>query len=329
MTRPLLAILVLAILAAGAAEAAVPSRQIALAVPAAQSVAIEAVKLTGTDTAGPLRLSSTASPRATALVVRRANTMFVIVVNRTGGRASIELGSVPRSTTVTVKSLADISAAAPRTRSAFARSVGKLLGWNPLASPSTVAAPGVTVRVYDAQRPTGRPVGSRLAVQAVQDASQLLQTLTASVRDDLYEQIDETSGCILGRVRCGKYVFGFTGLKETIVRSDDPTYKLTTRYTGTTCGRTMLGQPWKITTQSGTDPPVKHTVDLAKTNEVFTSYATVSGVGSGTAIHKLGPQPGAFPAMQALVDSTGVWSSDAGGQTVLVSVTKLPAGKSC
>ncbi len=166
-------------------------------------------------------------------------------------------------------------------------------------------------------------------MQTVEDASQLLQTLTASVRDDLYEQIDETSSCILGRVRCGKYVFSFKGLKETTVRSDQPGFRLTTHYTGTTCGRTMLGQPWKITTQSGSDPPVRHTVDLAKTNEVFTSYATVNGVGSGTAIHKLGPQPGAFPGMQALVDSTGVWSSDAGGQTVQVSVTKLPAGKTC
>ncbi len=329
MTRRLLGILVLAISAVGAAQAAVPTRQIPLAAPPARSVAIEAVRLDGVYSSATLGLSNATAPRATALVARRANTIFAIIVNRAGGRASIQLGSVPASTAITVKSLPDIAAASPRARSAFPRSIARFLGWSPLTSPNTLAAPGVTVRVYDVQHPEGRPVESGLAVQAVQDAGQLLQALTASVRDDLYEQIDETSGCILGRVRCGKYVFSFTGLQETIVRSDDPSFKLTTHYTGTTCGRTMLGQPWKITTRSGSDPPVKHTVDLRRRNDVFTTVAKVEGVGSGTAIHKLGPQPGAFPAMQALVDSTGVWSSDAGGQTVPVSVTRLPAGKSC
>ena len=329
MKRRLVGILALAISVVGAAAAAVPSRQIPLAAPPAGSVAIEAVKLNGVYSGSTLRLSSTAAPRATALVARRANTIFAIVVNRTGGRASIQLGSVPASTAVTVKSLPDIAAASPGARSAFPRSIGTFLGWNPLTSPNAIAAPGVTVRVYDAQHPAGRPVGSRLAVQAVEDASQLLQALTGSVRDDLYKQIDATSACILGRVRCGSYVFSFKGLQETTVRSDDPAYKLTTHYTGTTCGPTLLGQPWKITTQSGKGSPVKHTVDLAKTNEVFTTYPTVNDGGSGTAIHKLGLQPGALPLMEALVDSTGVWSSDAGGQTVPVSVTKLPAGKSC
>jgi hypothetical protein len=329
VTRRLLGILVLAISAVGAAAAAAPMRQIPLAAPAAQSVAIDAVKLAGVDTNATLRLSSTAAPQATALVARKANTIFAIVVNRAGGKASLQLGSVPGSASLALKTLADVGAASPGTRSAFSRSVGTFLGWNPLASPNGVAAPGVTVRVYDAQHPAGRPVAPGLAVQAVADAGQLLQALTASVRDDLYKQIDETSACILGRLTCGKYVFSFKGLQETIVRSDDPSFKLTTHYTGATCGRTMLGQPWRITTQSGSDPPVTHTVDLRKRNDVFTTVAKVKGVGSGTAIHKLGPQPGAFPAMQALVDSTGVWSSNAGGQTVPVSVTSLPAGKSC
>jgi hypothetical protein len=329
MKRRLVGILVLAISVVGAAAAAVPSRQIPLSAPPAGSVAIEAVKLNGVHSGATLRLSTTAAPWATTLVARRANTIFAIVVNRNGARASIQLGSVPASTAITVKGLPDIAAASPGARSAFPRSIGTFLGWNPLTSPNTIAASRVTIRVYDTQHPAGRPVGSGLAVQAVEDASQLLQALTGSVRDDLYKQIDETSGCILGRVRCGSYMFSFKGLKETIVRSDKPSFKLTTRYTGSTCGRTLLGQPWKITTRSGTDPPVKHTVDLAKTNQVFTTYPTVNDGGSGTAIHKLAPQPGALPLMEALVDSTGVWSSDAGGQTVPVSVTKLPAGKSC
>jgi hypothetical protein len=62
---------------------------------------------------------------------------------------------------------------------------------------------------------------------------------------------------------------------------------------------------------------------------IFTDSATVNGF-TGTAIHKLYLVPGAFPGMQAIVDSTGVWSSDLGGGiTVPVSVTRLPAGKSC
>jgi hypothetical protein len=328
MTRRLVGILVLAVAAVGAAGAAVPSRQIPLASPTAQNVAIEAVKLAGSAAAAPLRLSSAAAPQATALVARKTNTIFAIVVNRTGGKASIQLGSVPGSTSITVKSLTDVGTASPQARSTLPRSIARVLGWNPLTKPSDLTAPGVTVEIYDSRHPAGRPLASELAVRSAEDAAQLLISPNISVRDDLYEQIDETSACILGRVVCGSYVFSFRGLRETIVRSDQPKFHLTTHYTGRTCGRTLLGQPWTIVTQSGSGRPVSHKVDLAKANIVFTTFAKVK-VGSGSAIHKLGPQPGAFPLMEALVDSTGVWSSDAGGQTVPVSVTKLAAGKSC
>ena len=114
-----------------------------------------------------------------------------------------------------------------------------------------------------------------------------------------------------------------------IIRSDQPKFRLTTGYTGRTCGRSLLGQPWTVVTRSGEGRPVTRRIDLAKTKIVFTTSATVNGVGSGTAIHKLAPSKGAFPVMEALVDSTGVWSSNAGGRTVAISVTKLPAGKAC
>jgi hypothetical protein len=124
-------------------------------------------------------------------------------------------------------------------------------------------------------------------------------------------------------------VFTFSRLAETIVRSDQPNFRLTTAYSGRTCGRSPLGQPWTITTRSGSGRSVKHRIDLRKTATVFVTTAKVSGVGSGTAIHKLVPHIGAFPLMEAQVDSTGVWSSNSGGLYVPVTVTKLPAGKSC
>jgi hypothetical protein len=272
----------------------------------------------------------TRTTRSTPFLLRVSNvedSSFLLEAASTSKPDTILRITRPRGSAL---GLVDTGKTTPSRGAAFQRAVQQLLaGWDPFAKPELLTAGGVLLRLYDVKHPGGRPLQHALAVQAVESSKQLLQGPTISVRDDVYEQIDETSGCILGRVRCGSYVFSFKGLKETIVRSDDPTFKLTTRYTGRTCGRTLLGQPWTITTQSGKDPPVKHTVDLAKRNDVFTTSATVKGGGSGTAIHKLGPQPGAFPKMEALVDSTGVWSSDAGGQTVPVSVTKLPAGKSC
>ena len=324
MTGRLLAVLVLAVSLAGAAGAATPSRQIQLPVPPAGSAAIVGVKLTGAGVAVPLRLPE--APQTTVLAARKGNTIFAVVLNRSGGRSAIQLGSVPG---VAIKSLPDVATASIPVRTAFPRALGKLLGWNPLSSPGAISAAGVAVKVYDSSHPAGRPVTSELAARSVQDAAQLLVSPTISVRDDLYEQLDETSACILGRLRCGPYVFTFNGLTETIIRSDQPKFRLTTTYTGRTCGRSLVGQPWTVTTRSGTAArPVVHRIDLAKRKIVFVTTAKVKGTGSGTAIHKLVATVGAFPTMEAQVDSTGVWSSNAGGRVVPVSVTKL-SGKHC
>jgi hypothetical protein len=169
----------------------------------------------------------------------------------------------------------------------------------------------------------------RRSPRRLQSAQQLLQGPAISVRDAVYEAFDETSTCIAEERRCGDYVFTFKGAKETTTRSDDSSFHKTTTYYGRTCGRTLVGQPWKITSKSNNDPPVTRTIDFRKTRVIFTDSATVNG-STGTAIHKLYLVPGAFPGMQAIVDSTGVWSSDLGGGiTVPVSVTRLPAGKSC
>jgi hypothetical protein len=336
-----------------------------LVVPPAQGVAVEAIRLKLSGTGRPVvtlqgpPFASAATAMAAVRVVHSGGsttvTLFVVAVSRDARKtkpatprfgvngaadAGVALAQFPTAKPDTIwrltqressaVGLVDTGSTTPARGAAFKRALQQFLGgWDPLEQPALLTAAGVQLRLLDAKHPGGTPMQRAGAKQALVATEQLLGAPTVSVRDDVYAQIDETSGCILGRVSCGAYLFSFSGLRETIVRSDDPGYKLTTHYTGTTCGRTLLGQPWTITTQSGSDPPVTHTVDLAATDEVFTTYATVSGVGSGTAIHKLGLQPGAFPAMQALVDSTGVWSSDAGGQTVPVSVTKIPAGKSC
>ena len=228
--------------------------------------------------------------------------------------------------------LVDTGKAPPARGAAFTLALEKLLdspdAWDPLARPDELGK-GSSLRLYDAAHPAGRPISPTLASQGLQSAQQLLQGPAISVRDAVYEAFDETSACIAEDRRCGDYVFTFKGAKETTIRSDDANFRKTTTYSGRTCGRTLVGQPWKITSKSNNDPPVTRTIDFRKTREIFTDSATVDGY-TGTAIHKLYPVPGAFPGMQAIVDSTGVWSSDlGGGVTVPVSVTKLPAGKRC
>ena len=228
--------------------------------------------------------------------------------------------------------LVDTGKTPPARGAGFAKALEKLLdspdAWDPLAKPD-VLGKGSSLRLYDAAHPTGRPVSPALASQGLQSAQQLLQGPAISVRDAVYEAFDETSACIAEERRCGDYVFTFKGAKETTIRSDDSSFHKTTTYSGRTCGRTLVGQPWKITSKSNNDPPVTRTIDFRKTRVIFTDSATVNG-STGTAIHKLYLVPGAFPGMQAIVDSTGVWSSDLGGGiTVPVSVTRLPAGKSC
>jgi len=261
--------------------------------------------------------------KATAMVAAKGDALFAIVVNRAGRASSVSLGAAGTRRTIT-----DISKAAPGARAGFSKAVGKLLGWNPLATPSDLSASGVTLRLYDSAHSNGKPLDAGVAKQAAIDAGQLLQGLAISVRDDLYKQIDEVSGCILGRVRCGSYVFTFSGLKETVERADDPTYHLTTIYSGRTCGRTLEGRSWRITYRSGNKGPVTKTLNLQKRNIVYVTSGRIKGI-YGTAIHKLAPLVGAFPQMEVLVDSTGGWHSNAGGLVVPVLVAKLPPGKHC
>jgi len=315
MTRRAAVLLVLLLASAGAAWSS-RSAVTPLVVPPAQSVALEAVKSVGA--LPKLKLPS----RATAMVAVKGDTLFAIVVNRAGKATEVPLGSGTR------RSITDITKTAPSVRLGFSKAVSRLLGWNPLSSPADLAGAGVTLQVYDSRHPSGTPLATALAEQAATDAAQLLQGLAISVRDDLYKQIDETTGCILGRVRCGSYVFTFSGLKETVERADDPTYHLTTIYTGRTCGRTIEGQAWRITYRSGNNGPVTKTLNLRKKNVVYTTKGKIKGV-YGTAIHKLAPLVGAFPQMEVLVDSTGGWRSNAGGLVVPVTVSKLPAGKHC
>ena len=203
MTRRVLGLLVLALACAGTAASMPSAGLIPLAVPPAQSVAIEAVKLTG-GTEPTVRLRA----GATAMVAVKANGLFAVVVNRSGRGATVGLGSISGGTPKTIADIAKASAAA---RAGFSKSVGKLLGWNPLTSPSDLSAAGVTLRLYDSKHPGGRPLESALAIDAARDASQLLLGLSIALRGDLFKQLDEVSGCILGRVECGDYVFTFRG----------------------------------------------------------------------------------------------------------------------
>jgi hypothetical protein len=316
MTRRALAVLLVVLALSGAALAA-GSGATPLVVPPAQSIALEAIK--GVSAIPRFRLPA----GATAMVAAKGDALFAIVVNRTGRASSVSLGATGKS-----RSITDITKAAPGARAGFSKAVGKLLGWNPLATPSDLEGAGVTLRLYDSAHPNGKPLAARPARQAATDAGQLLQGLAISVRDDLYKQIDEVSGCILGRVQCGRYVFTFSGLKETVERADDPTYHLTTIYSGRTCGRTPEGQPWKITYRSGNKGPVTKTLNLQRKNVVYVTSGKIKGI-YGTAIHKLAPLVGAFPQMEVLVDSTGGWRSNAGGLVVPVLVSKLPPGKHC
>jgi hypothetical protein len=95
----------------------------------------------------------------------------------------------------------------------------------------------------------------RRSPRRLQSAQQLLQGPAISVRDAVYEAFDETSACIAEERRCGDYVFTFKGAKETTIRSDDSSFHKTTTYYGRTCGRTLVGQPWKITSKSNNDHP--------------------------------------------------------------------------
>ena len=91
MTRGALAVLLVVLASAGAA-AATRSAGAPLAVPPAQSVAIEAVKVSGTAAAPTIRLPAGAS----AMVVVKADTLFAISVNRTGRSSRSRLPS-PRA----------------------------------------------------------------------------------------------------------------------------------------------------------------------------------------------------------------------------------------
>ena len=315
MTRRILALLVLALASAGAASAT-RSAATPLVVPPAQSVSLEAVK--GVSALPRLKLPS----KASAMVALKGDTLFAIGVNRAGKAASVPLGPGTR------RSITDITKVSTGARLGFSKAVGKLLGWNPLASPADLGGADVTLRLYDSSHPGGTSLDGGLAEQAATDASQLLQGLSIAVRDDLYKLLDQTSACILGRIQCGSYVFTFSNLKETVERADDPTYQLTTVYSGRTCGRTVEGQPWRITYRSGNKGPVTKTMNLRKKVVVYVTSGKIKGI-FGTAIHKLAPLVGAFPQMETLVDSTGGWRSNAGGLVVPILVSKLPPGKHC
>jgi hypothetical protein len=316
MTRRVLALLLLVLASAGAASAT-RSAATPLVVPPAQSIALEAVK--GIGAVPRLELPA----KATAMLAVKSDTLFAIVVNRAGRSTDVPLGAGG-----TRRSITDISKASPAARVGFSKAVAKLLGWDPLGSPTDLAASGVSLRLYDARHRAGQPLTSEVAEAAAGDAAQLLQGLNISIRDDLYKQIDETSACILGRIACGNYVFTFGNLKETVERADDPTYQLTTIYSGRTCGRSVESQAWRITYRSGNNGPVTKTMNLRRSPIVYTTKGKIKGI-YGTAIHKLAPLVGAFPQMETLVDSTGGWRSNAGGLVVPILVSKLPPGKHC
>ena len=253
--------------------------------------------------------------------VWQANRSFAVPIGCTGCR--VQASAV---------GLVDTGKTTPAKGAALSKALRRLLdtpdAWDPLVKPGQLGG-GTTLGVFSAAHPTGRPLSVDLATEALASTQQLLQGPTISVRDEIYEAIDETSACITDTRRCGSYVFTFKGAKETTIRSDDPSFHKTTTYSGRTCGRTPFTQAWKITSKSNNAPPVTRTIDLAKTRVIFTDSATGDGA-TGTAIHKLYLLPGVFPGIQAIVDSTGVWSSDLGsGITVPLTVTKLAAGKRC
>jgi hypothetical protein len=323
------AVLPLAVPAAVAAAAAATSSQVQLVVPPAQSVAVEAVRLAAADVPPVLRLADRRAPAATAMIALKteagSTTMFAVTVSRGGDTASMGLAG---AAALARKDLPDIGTASPAARSSFSKNIRKLLGWDPLGSPDDLAATGVTLRLYDARHPAGRPLDSASAVASARDAAQLLIEPNLYVRDDLYKQIDAISSCILGHVQCGDFEFTFSGLQETLSRSDDPNYRLTTNYSGRTCGRTLTGQAWRVTYQSGSSRPVATTIDLRKRNIVFVTRAKIKRLPS-VAVHKLGVQEGAFPVMDVLVEATGGWRSNSGALSVPVKIAKLAPGKRC
>jgi len=323
VTRRLLALLLLAATAGTAAAATRTSGSVTLAVPSAQSVAVQAVRLKSAVPASALKLEGTsAAPGATAMVAVKGNTLFVLTVNRSGRAAKLTLAGASAAST---RTLADAGRTPLPALSRFARSLGGFLGWNPLGSPESVGAAGVEVRTFDAAHPAGRVLAPKTAVAAAEDTRQLLISPNISVRDDIYKQVDEISGCILGRVTCGKYLFTFSGLSETVYRADQPNYRLTTTYSGRTCGRTLEGQSWTVTAKSTSGKKLTKRINFEKSNVVYVTSGKING-SPGTAIHKLAPLAGAFPQMEVLVDSTGGWSSNAGARIVPVTIAK---GKGC
>jgi hypothetical protein len=277
------------------------------------------VKLKTAVPATALKLAGTsAAPRATAMVAVKGNTLFVVTVNRSGRAAKLTLTGASAAST---KMLADAGRTPLPALSRFAKSVGGFLGWNPLGSPDSVGATGVDVRTFDAAHPAGRALAPKTAVAAAEDTRQLLISPNIAVRDDIYKQIDDISGCILGRVTCGNYLFSFTGLSETVYRADQPNYRLTTTYSGHTCGRTLEGQLWTVTAKSTAGKKLTKRMNFKKSPVVYVTSGTING-STGTAIHKLAPLAGAFPQMEVLVDSTGGWSSNAGARIVPVTISK-------
>lgn len=324
MTRRLWVIPVLGASAAVAAATAIGAGTgVKLAVPPAQSVAVVAAKLSGP--ASALRLDGKAPARSTAFVAVKGNALLAVVVNRSGGAGAVLLAGARAAKT---KSIPDAGRASPVAMRGFAHGLKSFLGWDPLNKPDELARAGVTVRLFDAAHRAGRSISAQQAQAVAGALDQLLIAPNISVRDEIYKQIDDVSGCILGRVTCGSYVFTFSGLNETVYRADKASYRLVTSYSGRTCGRTLLGQPWRITYRSGGSKPVTRTMNFDKSNIVFRTKGKING-GVGEAIHKLAPITGAFPQMEALVDSTGGWSSNSGGRFVQVLVSRLPAGRHC
>jgi hypothetical protein len=317
--RRLLALLLLAATAGTAAASTRASGSVTIPIPSAQSVAVEAVKLKSAVPATALKLEGTsAAPRATAMVAVKGNTLFIVTVNRSGRPAKLTLTGASAAST---RSLVDAGRTPLPALSRFAKSVGGFLGWNPIGSPESIGAAGVDVRTFDAAHPAGRALASKTAVAAAEDTRQLLISPNIAVRDDIYKQIDTISGCILGRVTCGKYLFTFTGLTETVYRADQPNYRLTTTYSGHTCGRTLEGQQWTVTAKSTAGKKLTKRMNFRKSPVVYVTAGKING-SVGTAIHKLAPLAGAFPQMEVLVDSTGGWSSNAGARIVPVAIAK-------
>jgi hypothetical protein len=227
--------------------------------------------------------------------------------------------------------LVDTGKTPPARGAAFAKALEKLLdspdAWDPLVKPD-VLDKGSSLRLYDAAHAPGRPVSPALASQApVRPAAPArpghlrARRRLRGVRRDVGVH---RRGAPLRRLRL--HVQGCEGNDDPLRRLELPQDDDLLRPHLRSYARRAALEDHE---QEQQRPPVTRTIDFRKTRVIFTDSATVNGF-TGTAIHKLYLVPGAFPGMQAIVDSTGVWSSDLGGGiTVPVSVTRLPAGKSC